>query len=255
VQQVANTAERAANASSGVAGPSARPTPEVVVKGPSLASRAFGTTQRLLGAALEVVVLLYFLLAAGDLFLQKLVKVLPRPGAKETAVEVAREVEGTVSRYLLTTAALNVGEGVVVAGAMYLIGMPSPLLWGVLVALLEFVPYLGAATMVVLLSLAGFTAFEGVGSALVAPATFLAINFVQAYVIAPVLLAKRLTLNPVAVFVGLTFWWFLWGIPGAFVAVPLLAAFKTVCDHVPALAAVGEFLGQRDASERRHAVR
>jgi predicted PurR-regulated permease PerM len=59
----------------------------------------------------------------------------------------------------------------------------------------------------------------------------------------------------VAVFVGLTFWWFLWGVPGAFIAVPLLAAFKTVCDHVPALAPVGEFLGQRDAGERRHAVR
>jgi predicted PurR-regulated permease PerM len=201
------------------------------------------------------VVLLYFLLAAGDLFLQKLVKVLPRQGAKETAVEVAREVEGTVSRYLLTTAAINASEGVVVAGAMYLLGMPSPLLWGVLVALLEFVPYLGAATLVVLLTLAGLTAFDSVGQALAAPATFLAINFVQAYVVAPVLLARRLTLNPVAVFVGLAFWFFLWGVPGAFVAVPLLAAFKTVCDHVPALAAVGEFFGQRDAQERRQTVR
>jgi predicted PurR-regulated permease PerM len=215
----------------------------------------FGTTQHLLAAALEVIVLLYFLLAAGDLFLQKLVKVLPRPGAKATAVEVAREVEGTVSRYLLTAAAINVGEGAVVAGAMYLVGLPSPLLWGVLVALLEFVPYLGAATLTVLLTLAGLTAFDTVGHALVAPATFLAINLVQANVVAPLLLARQLTLNPVAVFVGLAFWWFLWGVPGAFVAVPLLAAFKTVCDHVPALAAVGEFLGERDADERRVVAR
>jgi predicted PurR-regulated permease PerM len=257
VQQAARTAERAAERATdeAAAAGAPAPTPEVVVKGPSLASRAFGTTQRLLAGALEVIVLLYFLLAAGDLFLQKLVKVLPRPGAKATAVEVAREVEGAVSQYLLATAALNVGEGLVVAGAMYLIGMPNPLLWGALVALLEFVPYLGAAALVVLLTVAGLTAFDGMGRALAAPATFLAINLVQANVVVPVLLARRLTLNPVAVFVGLAFWWFLWGVPGAFIAVPLLAAFKTVCDHVPALSAVGEFLGQRDAGERRHAAR
>lgn len=248
VQQASRTAERVADATA-VAGPSR--TPEVVVKGPSLVSRLFGTTQRLLAGLLEVIVLLYFLLAAGDLFLQKLVKVLPRRSAKRTAVEVAREIEASVSAYLLTTAALNVGEGLVVAGLMALLGMPNPLLWGALVALLEFVPYLGAATMVVLLAVAGLTTFDSVGRALAAPAAFLAVNLVQANVVAPLALARRLTLNPVAVFVGLAFWWFLWGVPGAFLAVPLLATFKVLCDHVGALAAVGEFLGQRDPGERR----
>lgn len=252
VQQATNTAERVANATS-VGGPNR--TPEVVVKGPSLVSRVFGTTQRLLAGLLEVIVLLYFLLAAGDLFLQKLVKVLPQRSAKHTAVEVAREIEGSVSAYLLTTAALNVGEGLVVAGVMALLGIPNPLLWGALVALLEFVPYLGAATMVVLLAVAGLTTFDGVGRALAAPAAFLAINLVQANVVAPLALARRLTLNPVAVFVGLAFWWFLWGVPGAFLAVPLLATFKVLCDHVGALAAVGEFLGQRDPGERRQTAR
>ncbi len=252
VQQVTRTAERVANATADGA---ARPAPEVVVRGPSLVSRLFGPTQRLLAALLEVVVLLYFLLAAGDLFLQKLIKVLPRPRAKATVVEVAREVEASVSTYLLTTAALNVGEGLVVAGVLYLLGMPSPLFWGALVALLEFVPYLGAATMVVLLTVGGLTAYEGVGGALLPPAAFLAVNLVQANFVAPLALARRLTLNPVAVFVGLAFWWFLWGVPGAFLAVPLLAMFKTVCDHVDALAPVGEFLGQRDAGERRALAR
>jgi predicted PurR-regulated permease PerM len=256
VQQAARTAERAADATAdATAVGGASQTPEVVVKGPSLASRVFGTTQRLLAGALEVVVLLYFLLAAGDLFLQKLVKVLPRRRDKRTAVEVAREIEASVSAYLLTTAALNVGEGLVVAGVLALIGLPNPLLWGALVALLEFVPYLGAATLVVLLAVAGLTASDGVGQALLAPASFLAINLVWANVVAPLALARRLTLNPVAVFVGLAFWWFLWGIPGAFLAVPLLATFKVVCDHVGALAAVGEFLGQRDPDERRQTAR
>ena len=255
VQQVTRTAERVAAATTNAATPGAAPrTPEVVVRGPSIVSRAFGTTQHLLGALLEVVVLLYFLLAAGDLFLQKLIKVLPRPTAKRTAVEVAREVEASVSTYLLTTAVLNVAEGLVVAGVLHLLGMPSPLLWGGLVALFEFVPYLGAAAMVVLLTVGGLTAFDGV-HALGPPAAFLAVNLVQANLIVLTLLARRLTLNAVAVFVALAFWWFLWGVPGAFLAVPLLAAFKTLCDHVDALASVGEFLGGRDVGERRHTAR
>ncbi len=250
VQQVTRTAERVADATADAAGPA----PEVVVRGPSLAARLFGPTQRLLAALLEVVVLLYFLLAAGDLFLQKLVKVLPRRRAKQTAVDVAREVEASVSTYLLTTAALNAAEGLAVAGVLSLLGMPSPLFWGALVAVLEFVPYLGAATMVVLLAVGALTPFDGV-RALGPPAAFLAVNLVWANFVAPLALARRLTLNPVSVFVGLAFWWFLWGVPGAFLAVPLLAMFKTVCDHVDALAPVGEFLGQRDAGERRVAVR
>lgn len=256
VQQVTRTAERVADATAATAtGPTTARPQEVVVRGPSLVARVFGTTQRLVGGLLEVTILLFFLLAAGDLFLQKLVKVLPRRSAKQTVVEVAREVEASVSTYLLATAALNAAEGLVVAGVMYLIGLPSPLLWGALVALLEFVPYLGAATMVVVLSVAGLTTFAGVGEALLPPACFLAINLVQANFVVPTVMARRLTLNPVAVLVGLAFWFFLWGVPGAFLAVPLLATFKTICDHVQALAPVGEFLAQRDASERRATVR
>jgi predicted PurR-regulated permease PerM len=253
VEQVSKTAEQVANAASGT-GPQAR-TNEVVVKGPSIVSRVFGTTQRLLAALLEVVVLLYFLLAAGDLFLQKLIKVLPEFTDKKTAVQIARETEASISTYLLSALMMNVGEGVVVAAAMYLIGMPNPMLWGALVVLLEFVPYLGALTMVVILTVAALVTFDSVGHALLAPGAFLAINLVQANVVYPLLMSRRLTLNPVAVFVGLAFWWWLWGIPGAFLAVPLLATFKIFCDHIASLASIGEFLGERDEGERRRTVR
>ena len=87
------------------------------------------------------------------------------------------------------------------------------------------------------------------------PAAFLAINTVQANLVSPLLLSRRLTLNPVALFVGLAFWWWVWGIPGAFVAVPLMATFKIFCDHIDSLAPIGEFLGQRDDVERRETVR
>ena len=251
VEQATKTAEQVARATA-VGGPAAQ---EVVVKGPSLVSRLFGTTQRLVTGLLEVVILLYFLLAAGDLFLQKLVKVLPSIHDKRAAVSIAREAEASVSTYLMTAAAVNLVEGLVVAGAMYLLGMPNPLLWGVLVVILEFVPYLGATTMIVILFVAALTTFESVGRALVVPATFLLINLVQANIVSPMLLGHRLTLNPVAIVVGLAFWWWIWGIPGAFIAVPMLATFKIVCDHIAPLASVGEFLGQRDENERRATVR
>jgi predicted PurR-regulated permease PerM len=252
VEQVTRTAEQVESAAN--LGPSSR-VREVVVRGPSLASRLFGTTESLLVGALEVLVLLYFLLAGGDLFLQKLIKVLPQFRDKRTAVRIARETEASISTYLLTVTMVNAGEGLVVAAAMHLLHLPNALLWGTLAALLEFIPYLGAATMVGVLTLAGFTTFSSTGHALLVPLSFLAINLIQANFVTPLLLGHRLTLNPVAIFVGLALWFFLWGIPGAFIAVPLLATFKILCDHIEPLAPIGEFLGERTGEERRHLVR
>jgi predicted PurR-regulated permease PerM len=228
---------------------------EVVVRGPGLVARVFGTTQRFVAGSLEVLILLYFLLAAGDLFLQKLVKVLPQLGDKRTAVQIARKAESSISTYLVTAIAVNAGEGLVVGFVMYLLGMPNPALWGVMVALLEFVPYLGAATIVIVLTIAALTTFDSVSHALLIPAAFLVINLIQGNLISPMLYSRRLTLNPVALFVGLAFWWWIWGIPGAFIAVPLMATFKIFCDHIDTLAPIGEFLGQRDDHERRETLR
>jgi predicted PurR-regulated permease PerM len=219
-------------------------TPEVVVKGPTLTERLFGTTQTIVASALEVVILLYFLLAAGDLFLQKLIKVLPQLRDKKKAVAIARETESSISTYLVTIALLNLGLGLGVAGVMYLLKMPSPLLWGALAAVAEFVPYLGATAMIAVLSLVGLVTFDQVGHALLVPAAYLGVNVLQSQFLSPLILGRRLTLNPVAIFIGLIFWWWIWGVPGAFIAVPLLATFKIFCDHIEALAPIGEFLGR-----------
>jgi predicted PurR-regulated permease PerM len=219
-------------------------TPEVVVKGPTVTERLFGTTQAILAGLLEVIILLYFLLAAGDLFLQKLIKVLPQLRDKKKAVAIARETESSISTYLVTVALVNVGLGLAVAAVMYLLGMPNPLLWGALAGLAEFVPYLGATALVAVLGLAGLITFDQLGHALLVPGAYLAVNLVQSQFITPLVLGHRLTLNPVAIFVGLVFWWWIWGVPGAFIAVPLIATFKIFCDHIEALAPIGEFLGR-----------
>jgi predicted PurR-regulated permease PerM len=253
MQQVSKNVEQAADA---VGGPEAK-TKNVVVQtvGPSLSSRLFGTTQRLVAGLVEVFILLYFLLAGGDLFLQKLIKVLPHFGDKVKAVEIARATESAVSAYLTTTLFLNVMEGALVAAVFWMLGMPSVLLWGALVTCLEFVPYLGALTAVVVFTLAGLSTFPDVPHALMIPGSFLAINLIQANFVTPLLLGHRLTLNPVAIFIGLAFFFWIWGVPGAFLAVPLLATFKIFCDHITSLAAIGEFLGQRDENERRVTAR
>ena len=253
VQQVSTQVEQAAGAVGSAA--NKNPPQVVVAAGPSVSSRIFGTTEKLVAAILEIVILLYFLLAGGDLFLQKLIKVLPHFSDKLMAVEIARATESAVSAFLTTALMVNVVEGALVALALWAIGLPNAPLWGVVVALLEFVPYLGALAAVVILGLAGLTTFDSVGHALLAPGAFLAINLVQANVVSPLLLGHRLTLNPVAIFVGLTFFFWIWGVPGAFLAVPVLATLKIFCDHIESLAAVGEFLGQRDDNERRAVVR
>ena len=241
VDQVTRTAEQVVSATGGAEASSPR---EVVVRGPSLMSRVFGTTTSLIAGLVEVIVLLYFLLAGGDLFLQKLIKVLPQLTDKKTAVLIARETETSISTYLSTVLLINLAEGIVVGAAMFAVGMPNPVLWGVLAALFEFIPYLGAATMIAILTLAGLLTFPTVGHALLAPASFLAVSVIQANFLSPLLLGRRLTLNPVAIFVGLALWYFIWGVPGAFMAVPLLAAFKIFCEHIESLASIGEFLGK-----------
>jgi predicted PurR-regulated permease PerM len=240
VEQVTKTAEQVEAATQvDKAGPD-----EVVVRGPRLSERLFGSTQSFLTGAIETLILLYFLLAAGDLFLQKLIKVLPQLGDKKKAVAIARETEASISTYLFTVALVNVVLGLAVALVMLLIGMPNAVLWGALAGLAEFIPYIGATVMLGTLTMAGLVTFPSLGHAFLVPGAYLAVNLIQSQFISPMILGRRLTLNPVAILVGLVFWWWLWGVGGAFIAVPLLATFKIFCDHIESLAPIGEFLGK-----------
>ncbi|MEZ0336130.1 MAG: AI-2E family transporter [Gemmatimonadales bacterium] len=218
-------------------------TPQVEIKGPSLSTQLFGSTAAFLGTVTVVIFLTYFLLAVGDLFLQKLVTVLPQFNDKKKAVAIARETEAQISAYLLTSTFVNIGVGVVTALVLWLLDMPNAVLWGVVAALLNFVPYIGAVVNMVILGLAALLAFESTTDALMVPAAFFAINIIEGNLVTPMILGSKMRLNTVALFIGLVFWWFLWGIPGALLAVPIMAALKIMCDHIESLAPIGEFLG------------
>jgi predicted PurR-regulated permease PerM len=204
----------------------------------------FGGTTALLSSIGVILFLTYFLLASGDLFLQKLVGVLPQLKDKKTAVRIVRDTQTQISRYLVTTTMINTGVGIATGIALGLVGMPNPVLWGVVAALLNFVPYIGGLVNTIILTLAAFLTFDDVSQALLVPVIFTAVNILEGNLITPMVLGRRMRLNTVAVFIGLIFWWYLWGIPGAILAVPMMATIKIACDHIAALAPVGEFLAE-----------
>jgi predicted PurR-regulated permease PerM len=203
-----------------------------------------GYTAGFLAGSLEMFVLLYFLLAAGDRFLQKLVRVLPRMHEKREVVEIARELEHNISAFLFTITIVNTCVGLIVAAVMLMLGMPNPILWGVVAGLLNFIPYFGPMCVVLVLVLAGFLSFESVLGAFVPAMVYLAIHAFESNFVTPSILGRRLTLNPVVIFISLMFWTWLWGMPGALLAVPLLMTFKIFCDHFRPLASIGEFLSE-----------
>jgi predicted PurR-regulated permease PerM len=189
------------------------------------------------------VILLFFLLASGDRFLHKLIGGLPSLEDKSRAVAIARQIEREVSAYLVTITGINLGLGLAVWGALTLVGVPNPLLWGALAFVANFIPYLGTFLMVAVLAMVGFLTFNDTGRALLAPGIFLALHLVESYLVTPLAVGRRLTLHPVMIFLGLTFWGWLWGIPGALLAVPILVVVKIICDHSEPLRPVGELLG------------
>src|SRR5690606_6539777 len=218
----------------------------VIVQGPGMATIFVGGTARVLASAVVTLILLYFLLASGDLFLLKLVQVLPRLQDKKRAVEIAHQVERDISAYLVTITAVNAGLGVVTGLPMWALGLPNPFLWGAVAGVLSFVPYLGAMTTLAIIAAVSVLSLPTLGAALVPPIVFLVMTTLEGQLITPMLLGRRLTLNPVVIFIALLVWGWLWGVAGILLAVPLLAMGKILCDHLPRLAPIGQFLGRRE---------
>lgn len=201
------------------------------------------STASFLGGFLEAVVLLFFLLAAGDRLLQILVRVLPRRSETPEALAIVNDVQQNISRFLFTITLINVCIGLLVAVAMMWLGMPNPILWGVIAGVLNFIPYFGPFTVSVVLILAGILSFETTARGLLPAFVYLSLHAVESNVITPAIVGRRLTLNPLIIFLALMFWTWSWGMAGALLAVPLLMSFKIVCEHVKPLAPIGELIG------------
>ncbi|PYO90992.1 MAG: hypothetical protein DMD58_05675 [Gemmatimonadetes bacterium] len=211
---------------------------------PSLFAQLLGRATTVVAGGLEVIVLVYLMLAAGNMLFRKLVKLLPAPDDLRTATDILNKTERIVANYLTITALINVGQGIAVGLAMWAIGMPDPFIWGVVTFVLEFIPYLGGVIIVGLLLIDGFSVFPGLGQVLVAPAIYLVISMLQNNVVSPYAYGNRLKLNPLAVMIFVLFWWFIWGIPGVFLAIPIAATLKVLGDQVPRMGTLAELLGE-----------
>jgi predicted PurR-regulated permease PerM len=210
--------------------------PTVTVKEVSgVASTLALGTLAMLSRFLATMVVLFFMLAAGDRLLRGFIEVLPRFSDKRQAVDIATEIQQHIGGYLLTITLMNALVGIATGLAMQWSGLGDPILWGALAFLLNYVPILGPLTGIGIFLIAGIVALEWPWSALLPSGLYLLIHVVEGEIITPMLLAKRFKLNPLLVIVSLFFWHALWGIPGALLAVPLLAMFKIVCDHVEPL--------------------
>jgi predicted PurR-regulated permease PerM len=221
-----------------------RTAPTVQVKDSHGAASMLNWTGAFLAGAGETLVLLYLLLASGDLFLQKLVRVMPTLHDKKRAVAMSHEVQENISKYLFSVSLINLGLGLGVSGGLYFLGIPNPALWGLLAAALNFVPYFGPVAGVIVLTAVGLLSFDSLWKGLLPPAWYLLLHLLEANLITPVLLGRRFTLNPVVIFVSLIFWTWLWGVPGALLSVPILVSIKVVCDRVPAMSSLNELLSR-----------
>jgi predicted PurR-regulated permease PerM len=225
-----------------LAQPGPTPAATVEVKQNHMNDLVLGRTPEFLASTVLLLILLYFLLAHNGVFLAKVIKMLPRLKDKKRAVSIAHEIEAHVSRYLLTVTLINICLGIVVGTVVGLLGMKNPIMWGVLVAVVNFVPYLGALTGIICMTIGAVLSFDSLGYAMIFPAAYLLIATLEGNFITPMVMGRSLTLNPVLILLSLTFWGWMWGIVGVILAVPILAAFKIFCAHIKEMEPVAEFL-------------
>ena len=137
---------------------------------------------------------------------------------------------------------MNALVGIATAAAMYFSGVGDPVLWGAAAFFLNYVPILGPLTGVGIFALAGLLTFDSLWRALLPAGLYLAIHLIEGETVTPMLLARRFTLNPVLVILTLIFWFWMWGVPGAILSVPMLAITKVICDRIGTLMPFGRFL-------------
>jgi predicted PurR-regulated permease PerM len=218
--------------------------PKVTVQPASgLAGHLATGTATILSRFFTTMIVLFFLLASGDRLLRGFVEILPTFADKRQAVEIATEIETQITGYLLTITLMNAIVGVVTGLAMWACGLGTPLLWGATAFFLNYVPILGPMAGMVIFFVAGVLSLGWPWYALIPVGIYLVVHIAEGETITPMLLAKRFTLNPVLVIISLFFWHTIWGIPGALLAVPLLAMAKIIADRVEPLKPLGHIIG------------
>jgi predicted PurR-regulated permease PerM len=175
--------------------------------------------------------LLFFLIGQIELRNQT-VAMFGQRAAKLRFLKIMRDIERNLAGYLAVVTLVNAVLGVIVAAGAWLIGLPEPAIFGLLAALFNYVPYVGPAAMVIVLFCVGLVTFDSLGQAVIAPLGLIAVTTLEGHFVTPTIIGRRLTLNPLLVFLALAFWTWMWGPIGAFLAVPLSIIGLVIVNHL-----------------------
>jgi predicted PurR-regulated permease PerM len=197
------------------------------------------------------IVCAFFLLLDGDGLLDRIHRLAPSFAGPRRASMLVGEVGRRMSQYLLAVTSINLGLGALVSVSFFLLGMPNPLLWGGLAAVLTYVPYIGPAIGLALVVLASFVSFPTAALAVLPPLVYFTLASLEGNLVTPLVLGHSFRISPLVVFVWLSLWVWLWSVPGAILAVPMLMLIKIVCEENPALAGLGYLLGGNPTAGRR----
>lgn len=222
------------------------PTPAsrtVIVQQPGLAASVISSVQTAVVQTGFVFILCYFFLITRGEFRMKFIAFQPSLRERVRAARIFRDVEKRVAGYIVTFSLINITVGVGTGLACWQLGLPEPLMWGGLAAMFNFIPFLGPAIMMGLLGLAGLATFDTLVEASFPVLAFMGISFLEANLITPTIVGRRMTLNPLAIILVVSFWIWIWGPIGGVIALPLLIMFKVICDHTPLLRVVGALIG------------
>jgi len=204
----------------------------VTVEDDSAVQNVAFTAPALLAQILIFLASLYFFMATRDQIRIFVLSLCATRRMRWRTAHVFRDVEEQVSRFLLTVSAINIGMGVGVAILMALIGMPTPILWGALAAVLNFIPFVGQAVMVAILFAVGLGTLNGLEGALVPVGLYLLLNFVEGNFVTPHLLGRTMLINPFLILIAITYWLWSWGPVGGFIAVPSLLVISSMARHI-----------------------
>lgn len=208
---------------------------EVVVSEQGVFELLLGGLPTVIAAIGIVTFLTYFLLASGNGVFRRIAACGRNWRECRRLYSISNQIRRDLSRYLATVTVINAALGACVAVAMYLLDVPNPVLWGAMVYLFNFAPYVGALTSASIFFVVGFTEFDTLSASLSVPLVFLTLTIIEGQLVTPLILGRRMSLNPVFVFLTVVLWGWLWGVAGALMAVPILIGFSVVCERTPSL--------------------
>jgi predicted PurR-regulated permease PerM len=204
------------------------------------------TTREVVVSALTFLIVTLFLLAGGPPMLARMTAAFIDDLNAGHVLAIIENVRGEVGRFYVTTALINLGLGFATAGAMMACGMPTPFLWGAMAATLNFIPYAGAVTTLTVITLVAFVTFDSIGHVATASFSYVVLAGIEGQIVQPLLVGRRLDVNPLLVFLALWFGGLFWGLAGVILATPALVALKVVAEHAISGKALLEFLGPND---------